>query len=667
MMTDVKLHGFWASPFCYRVIWALKLKGVEFEHIEEDLTNKSELLLKYNPVYKKIPVLVHGGKPIAESLVILEYIEETWPENPLLPTDPYERAMARFWIQYGVTKGAALVALYRASGEELEKAVKEVVEVLRVLEEQGLGDKKFFGGDSINLVDISYGLFTCWFAAMEEAMGVKVLEPSTLPRLHAWAQNFIEVPLIKENIPDNDKLLLFMKETSRSSLVRVIGQQGILGPYLIDVFDNNHGLANWFFAMEKHWDLLKNRVILQKQRTFAVIYSADLMKESCLGCGQYTFAIEGSWECISNAKKGKQKNQKGVLVGRGGVCFEWDTQNRITVLMNFGLGGEERVVTAGNGDGDSGIEELTSKGASMCGNDERAFVPAGVSDTEEKTLHTDLIATMADVKLHGFWASPFSYRVIWALKLKGVEFEYIEEDLANKSELLLKYNPVYKQIPVLVHGGKPIAESLVILEYIEETWPENPLLPTDPYERAMARFWIQYGVTKSAALVPLFRASGEELEKAVKEVAEALRVLEEQAIEELAGVKVLEPSTLPRLHAWAQNFIEVPLIKENIPDYDKMLLQTSQSSLVRVIGQQGILGPYLIDVFDNNHGLANWFFAMEKHWDLLKNRVVLQKQRTFVGNIFYELIWNALHFQSPYHSENKWAGHNSAHEFRINI
>ena len=86
------------SPFCGRVRIALAEKGVEYESKEENVLGaKSELLLSSNPAYKKVPVLLHNGKPLCESSIIVQYIDDAWPSPPLLPTSPYERAQARFW------------------------------------------------------------------------------------------------------------------------------------------------------------------------------------------------------------------------------------------------------------------------------------------------------------------------------------------------------------------------------------------------------------------------------------------------------------------------------------------------------------------------------------------------------------------------------------------
>ena len=98
---QVTLLDFWSSPFGMRVRIALAEKGVKYEHSEQDLWKKGALYLQMNPVHKKIPVLVHDGKPICESLIIVQYIDEVWKENaPLLSSDPYERAQSRFWADF---------------------------------------------------------------------------------------------------------------------------------------------------------------------------------------------------------------------------------------------------------------------------------------------------------------------------------------------------------------------------------------------------------------------------------------------------------------------------------------------------------------------------------------------------------------------------------------
>nr|KJB28259.1 hypothetical protein B456_005G037900 [Gossypium raimondii] len=211
-MAVVKLFGAWLSPYVFRVIWALKLKGIPYEYIEEDLSNKSPLLLQYNPIHKKVPVLVHDGKPVCESTVILRYVDEIWPQNPLLPADPYDRAVALFWIKFADDKGYLMLKLYRANGEEQQAAVKEWLEMFEVMEEHALvGVKKLFGGDEINMVDIAFSFVAIWLGVLEDILGLEIFQPHKFPRVSSWIQNFKSVPVIKDNLPDTDKMSTFLK------------------------------------------------------------------------------------------------------------------------------------------------------------------------------------------------------------------------------------------------------------------------------------------------------------------------------------------------------------------------------------------------------------------------------------------------------------------------
>ncbi|KAK4725921.1 hypothetical protein R3W88_030838 [Solanum pinnatisectum] len=218
-METVKLIGTPFSFFTYRVIWTLKLKGINYEYIDEDMSKKSPLLVKYNPIHKKVPVLIYGDKTICESMVIIEYIDETWQLNPLLSTDPYERAMARFWAKYIEEKSYITWNVFCNTGEKQQNAIKESLEMFKTIEENALGENNIlFGGENIGLVDIAFGGYSLWMEIIEEIVGVKLVDPQNFPRINKWIKNFKEVQAIKDNLPNRDEMFVYMKNARERML-----------------------------------------------------------------------------------------------------------------------------------------------------------------------------------------------------------------------------------------------------------------------------------------------------------------------------------------------------------------------------------------------------------------------------------------------------------------
>ncbi len=93
------------------------------------------------------------------------------------------------------------------------------------------------------------------------------------------------------------------------------------------------------------------------------------------------------------------------------------------------------------------------------------------------------------MKLYSGTVDPYSHRCRIVLYEKGMDFEVIDVDLANKPEDLAVLNP-YNAVPVLVERDLVLSEANIINEYIDERFPHPQLMPADPVMRARARLYL---------------------------------------------------------------------------------------------------------------------------------------------------------------------------------
>lgn len=203
----MKLYGSIISPYVARVVYAARLKGLSLE--PESLPGgglKSDEFLKLNPI-GKMPTLHLDDGALAESMVILDYLEDAYPTPPLLAQNPAERArerlLGRIVDLYVTTASRGFFANMnpqKRNAEEVEAAKQSYLKGLGYLE-HFLGDGKYAHGERLGYADCA--LLPCLQMMHIVAAACGTEDPyAGLPRLSRWWQQMQTDPqssaLIKE-------------------------------------------------------------------------------------------------------------------------------------------------------------------------------------------------------------------------------------------------------------------------------------------------------------------------------------------------------------------------------------------------------------------------------------------------------------------------------------
>jgi glutathione S-transferase len=202
-------------PFCLRCILALREKGKSFDLLTIDLSEKAQFASLLSP-YGRVPVLEHNGRSIYESSVISEYLEDIIPKPALLPADPYDRAVARFWIDFCNTRfmPAYFNLLKSAPGVKRDARRVELLNHLEFIEGQGLSqrtpDRPFWLGASVGLVDFAFYPFFERFADVETYRGVEI--PKSLVQLQSWLGMMLSLPSVRSITRPRDHYVEYFRE-----------------------------------------------------------------------------------------------------------------------------------------------------------------------------------------------------------------------------------------------------------------------------------------------------------------------------------------------------------------------------------------------------------------------------------------------------------------------
>jgi glutathione S-transferase len=175
-------------PYCARVRIVLAEKGIEYEPVEIDLTDRPAWIYEKNAT-GRVPVVEEDAWILPESAVIMEYLEERYPEPPLLAADPADRALARLWIFRHDDFTRPYYALRRGEDGAAARFEAELGKL-----DAALAGRPWLGGQEYGLADIAY---VPWVLRARDMLGVSLGE---FPALSSWLDRLVARPAIAQEV-----------------------------------------------------------------------------------------------------------------------------------------------------------------------------------------------------------------------------------------------------------------------------------------------------------------------------------------------------------------------------------------------------------------------------------------------------------------------------------
>jgi glutathione S-transferase len=221
-LPQLKLISHKLCPYVQRARIVLDEKSIPYEIEFIDLANRPDWFRDISPL-GKVPVLLVDGVPLFESAVIVEYLDEI-TAGSMHPTDPFDKARNRAWIEFASNTLSAIGGFYSAKDQETFEAKTELLRARFRTLENILGDGPYFNGDQFSLVDAAFGPVFRYFDVIERYADFGLFAET--PKVRAWRRALRQRPSVQRAAVEDYASRLHQFFLDRNSiLTNIIRQQ----------------------------------------------------------------------------------------------------------------------------------------------------------------------------------------------------------------------------------------------------------------------------------------------------------------------------------------------------------------------------------------------------------------------------------------------------------